>query len=744
MADVFGTIGNEQVELHNAATEATLRLLLQATLTANRQNLSTIQQLAAASGLNPASTQSAATRAATASTTQFSKVLDLGSLNIKQFFDGTATATTGLNSLSSFLTQMNMPMLGRLARGFQLVAQYQEENLKTYQQISSIGAHFGGSLTDMRLAATNTYMTLEEFGSVVTKNGEALARLGGGTEDGVRAFAKLSKSLIDSEFGKNLLAMGLTTKDVNEGMLSYIAATGGRTSAELKNKASTDKLTESAAIYMENLDALSRLTGKSKEAQQEELNAASKNAAWQAKLQSMDEKTRSKAMLGLQNALAIGGKGAADAFQSEIMGIAPDKAGQQFIALGGEVANSVRKSASITLDGTKKDEDMRKNFRDGLKSARNAMDKYSQESVMALIRSGGPLAETLQTLGVTANNLKGKTDEEIDAIMKKAELQNTEAEQITDANKNMKDFTQALNLLVAPIVTFLTPAIKSLASVLGSISKWFTGLEDNTRKVISTFAALAVGAGLMFKMFSFGRGGAGSSAAGGAGGGIGGALSGLGRGVGGALRGVAGGIRAFASPQVMLGAIGFGVAIAAIGAGIAAASWLTGKALPTLAEGLSKIQELDGEQLGSVAMGIGKVGLGLAPFALSGVLLIPAAFGVNMLADSLLKLNSIDVEKLLRLASAMEKVNAATPTVGQTLKSGFSNLVQKVTGGSAQSEKENVNSSSVADNTVMLTELRKLNSTSVELLRNMKDVVEYSKRNVDATKNLNGNLFMAS
>ena len=36
MADVTGRIGNEEVELNNAATEATLRLLLQATLSANK------------------------------------------------------------------------------------------------------------------------------------------------------------------------------------------------------------------------------------------------------------------------------------------------------------------------------------------------------------------------------------------------------------------------------------------------------------------------------------------------------------------------------------------------------------------------------------------------------------------------------------------------------------------------------------------------------------------------------------
>ena len=53
MAEVTGRIGDQDVALNNAATEATLKLLLQATLNANKQSLSTIQNLAQKSGLSP-------------------------------------------------------------------------------------------------------------------------------------------------------------------------------------------------------------------------------------------------------------------------------------------------------------------------------------------------------------------------------------------------------------------------------------------------------------------------------------------------------------------------------------------------------------------------------------------------------------------------------------------------------------------------------------------------------------------
>ena len=50
MADVTGTIGNEYVELNNAATEATLRALLMAVTSANKQNVSEIRRLAEKTG----------------------------------------------------------------------------------------------------------------------------------------------------------------------------------------------------------------------------------------------------------------------------------------------------------------------------------------------------------------------------------------------------------------------------------------------------------------------------------------------------------------------------------------------------------------------------------------------------------------------------------------------------------------------------------------------------------------------
>jgi hypothetical protein len=381
-------------------------------------------------------------------------------------------------------------IFGPMASVMQLVTQYQEQNLKTYQQISNAGVNFGGSLTQMRQAAANSYMTLEEFGAVVSKHSGTLANLGGNADNGARNLALLSKSLLGSNVGKELLAMGYTTKDVNEGMLNYIAMTGGRTSAELKNAEGVKKVTDASADYLTQLDGLARLTGKSREQQQSDLDAAMKNAAFQSKLQGMSEAERAKATAGMANALALGGKGAADAFQSKIMGVAPDKAGQLFIATAGNLAGVVDKSAGMVLDGSKSVKDMGGTMKEGMRAAQQDYAKFGKEGVFAIIRQGGPLADSLSQLGITANNAKNKTNEEIDAALAKIDLQNSEAAQMTAANASLKEFGQAINGIIGPIVSFLTPVIKVVAQAFGMVGGWINSIE-------SPMGKLAVSLGLL-------------------------------------------------------------------------------------------------------------------------------------------------------------------------------------------------------------------------------------------------------
>ena len=96
----------------------------------------------------------------------------------------------------------------------------------------------------------------------------------------------------------------------------------------------------------------------------------------------------------------------------------------------------------------------------------------------------------------------------------------------------------------------------------------------------------------------------------------------LGTGAGALIRslmtGIASGIGAFANTKILLGASIMSGAIAVLGLGIATATWIMGKSLPTLAEGLEKFQRLDGQRLTQAGKGAAAVAAGVAAFTLLG------------------------------------------------------------------------------------------------------------------------------
>jgi hypothetical protein len=114
-------------------------------------------------------------------------------------------------------------------------------------------------------------------------------------------------------------------------------------------------------------------------------------------------------------------------------------------------------------------------------------------------------------------------------------------------------------------------------------------------------------------------------------------LASIGEGAGKAIRGIMEGIAlglSFFKPQVLIGAGVLSVSIGLVGAAIAGATWLMGKALPTLAEGLASFATIDGDNLISVGKGVAALGAGLAVFG-AGSALGGAGNLIGNIADGL-------------------------------------------------------------------------------------------------------------
>lgn len=770
MAEVTGRIGSEEVELNNAATEATLRLLLQSSLATTKEQKAAIASLAQKAGLDPAAV--AAANAELAKNTPAMSALGkaaygagiaFGSVKpaLDTFVNFAATMAQGEGNASDLFGALGkLPFgLGQVATGFQKLAVFQEGMLKQYQGMTNAGVNFGGSLTELRMAASNTYMTMEEFGRIVKNNGPTFAKMGGTVDEGARAWAKASNTLLKSDAGTNLRALGFTTEQVNQGMLDYISVTGGRSKKELQN---TDALAKSSALYMEELDQLASITGKSREEIAKKAKAEMEAADFQLFLAGKSVKEREVIEANVKRAGALYGQGGMDIAKANAMGV----------AVQGEAGKKLTAVSNATSDGIKKDLDIRKKYgNDSTLLNKNEIETRQATSNNLMKLSGGVASYGGAIKGIEDAALlaakdkiageKGVEEQYTKATAEKIARENSQAKQAVETQKALQEFGQTVLNAVLPIVDFFLPALNGIVKFLGEFKYVTIGLI--AAFVTYKGAMLAKSAvGALGGMFSGGAGAAGALTGGAAGpagavgsmgglaeglGKVGPAMGSIGKGAGDLIKsfmqGAASGLKAFANPQVLLGAAGFGIAIAAIGAGIAAASWIMGKALPTLAEGLGKIGELDGARLGSVAMGVGKLGLGLlafGPFALFG---LPAGLALNMLADGIVKLNSVDPIKLERVAAAMQKVKDATPSIGQSIAAGVSGLVSKVTGvtETPAAEGKTAATAPAGGGNNIEAELKLLNKQTAEMIKYIKESTDHARQNVSATKSLSSDFF---
>jgi hypothetical protein len=633
MADVHGHIGGEEVQLNNAATEATLKALLLAT-TGSVKKMQEIMDLATKAGIDAHGIENV-NHAFVDSYTRLEKFNAMVSLVSSAFsffrpaIDGVIQSmkaiASGSNNMSDVLSAFGgLPgPLGMVANGLAFLQKMQEENFASYQKLTESGVNFGGAINDLRIAASNMGLTFDQLSGLVVKNSDAFAMMGGGSDKAFKAFANASNQFVNSEAGTHLQALGYTTEQLNQGMVSYIRMTGGRTSKEMEN---TDALIASTTSYLETLDGLARISGKTREQQQAELDQASKNAAFQAKLATLGPEAQKKATEGMARALALGGKGAVDAFQSKIMGVAPDKAGAMYIAVAGKQAKVVDQIANTVMDKSKTVDDQKVLMVKGIRAAQADIAKYGNSTSFAISRQGGAVGDALNALGISANQAATMTDKEILAAMAESEDKDKMAKSQAAAEvANQKAMRQAREEIITALNQFRKDYMPKIQEFIISLGNLATYVKDNAK----TFEKVAIGAIALWGAFKLlegylfakqamniirgGTGIAGSVAttvAGTAASGAGGV------GLGASIQSVGTALAAVGRMGlwVGLGVTAIAAVIIQVGAAIAGATWLLGKTLPTLAEGFMSFTYINGKALVETGKGIGALGLALAAF----------------------------------------------------------------------------------------------------------------------------------
>lgn len=522
MAEVYGEIGGQPVELNNAATEATLKALL-ATMTAvlNNQSKDTKKDKKIQSDLEAelrklakASKDSAKAREketdvikdntgeqkkAAAAQKKLTDELEDTAQALQAVSGGLERAVLGLtgmvssfanlgNSVSSAAAALNhIPIAGKLLSGvFGAVAGAAEKSYKAFQQSSSVGATFGGSITSMVNAAGEAGLTFEAFSAIIAKNGENLAVLGAGTEDGARKLARFGKEIKNTNLGNQLARLGYSTEDINEGFLKYAGymAKSGRSQADIDKN-----LVAETGQYLKNLDAVSKLTGKNKEALQAEADARRQDSQFriaEQKLNKDDRKNLDLLMGSMTKTEQAAFKGAlATGTMNEEMvqlnTVAPGMAKALMeTATKARASGRLSEASVLSLDKTLTDAAKASEKNSTLQTAGAYIQgEYNNSVVDVLDRS----ARTSDMQVQFANQAKASTQTLKDGL---------KPEEMKAMQERIAGISNKFNVLLADQMPRLEIAFDALASATPALVTVFTFLMNNIKTVIATFVALKV------------------------------------------------------------------------------------------------------------------------------------------------------------------------------------------------------------------------------------------------------------
>jgi hypothetical protein len=470
MADVTGDIGGQSVQLNNAATEATLKQLLavaQAQLAAQGKKGAELAKLQADLDKKLKSIAGEAKKAASAiekekkardkntdavddntdSIEEETTARERAAQSLKNFSANTGKALTLLkgaidlvvntastlanmgNSMSSAAQAFEViPGAGaQLAKTFGAVGAAAEKTYKAFQTASSVGANFNGSIATMVKAASDAGLTFDDFTGLISQNAGNLRFLGGTTAEGAKRLAELSKDIRKSQLGRDLAGLGFTTAETAEGIARMAAMQRRSGNREELNR---EQLISQTGSYLKNLDAVSKITGKTKDALQKEADARRNDAQFRIAERRIIKEDRGN----LNNFMdSLGDKALQDAFKEmQATGTLAGDASQKLMRVSPEVAQAMLQTARASRESGRFTQEMADQTEQAMMSAARRDEEAGRLTVQSAFNASeiGEAAVAVMDLaarGSTTAEERAKSDAAAAELQKKRDAGLAEA-----------------------------------------------------------------------------------------------------------------------------------------------------------------------------------------------------------------------------------------------------------------------------------------------------------------------------
>ena len=359
---------------------------------------------------------------------------------VGQSFVGLGKAAfEGQGSISAFTDNLGST-IGFLGRRL-------DTNIETFRQLSQVGGNFGKSIVDLRLAAGDAALPLDDFAKLVANNSSNLAAMFGSTTQGAKAIANLGR--ITREVGIGQLApLGFTVDEINETLLLNLDS---QRRTGILNQLTDKQRVNSAINFAEELDRLAKLTGQQRDELRKQIEQQQANERFQAFLQGATDETRQR----LQ------------AFAGTVAGISPDLA-EGFQDLIANAGVPVTESALALVQNIPGARGVINDLISGVITSEEALVRIRDQSAGSVDR----FRQATVTGQVEFLRLQGGIIELGRRVTDAGSVMNEQNKSATSLVQNLTTFEQATKVLSSQFQSIETSLLNAFGPALGG----FVGL----------------------------------------------------------------------------------------------------------------------------------------------------------------------------------------------------------------------------------------------------------------------------
>lgn len=219
---------------------------------------------------------------------------------VKEFADTLGTAAQTIGAAMMFIPGLGiaarvagaaLSFLGTAGKAAadanKLIAEQSDRLYKSYQTLSEAGISAGDGMTGLAQSAVKLGYGLDEIGisafnALMTAASKDLAMLSGTAIEGRKAFVGFTEDIVRSDIGRQLMNMGFSVDAINNGVAGFVKQQVSLGRAQAMTQA---ELKAGAALYLKDLDALTKLTGIQKKELEAQMDANRRNERFRAAIE---------------------------------------------------------------------------------------------------------------------------------------------------------------------------------------------------------------------------------------------------------------------------------------------------------------------------------------------------------------------------------------------------------------------------------------------------------------------------